>query len=139
MTTATLTKPGHSRIKAGSRMPSPRKPIAAAKSVLFSIRELRDLMGLPRPIFGRLMGCSERALANWETGKPIQEIYKHRLNELRKLYTELADIVDSKSIGEWLTTPNEEFDGLKPVELIERGEMFRIWRMLFLLKSGTPA
>ena len=103
------------------------------------LKELRDALGLSRPVFARLMGCSERALANWEAGNPIQDIYKSRLNELKKLYDELAEVVDPESIGGWLTTPNEEFDGLKPMELIERGEMFRIWRMVFQLKSGTPS
>ena len=136
MTTATLTKRPLRR--------SAGKPQQIAKtntpaSATAAIRQLRLLLKMPRPIFARLMGCSERALANWETGRPIQHIYKSRLNELRKLHDELAEVTESASIGAWFTTPNEEFGGMKPVELIERGEMFRIWRMVFFLKSGTPA
>jgi transcriptional regulator with XRE-family HTH domain len=103
-----------------------------------AVKQLRLLLKLPRPIFARLMGCSERALANWETGRPIQDIYKSRLNELQKLYDELAEVTEPDRIGTWFTAPNEEFGGMKPVELIERGEIFRIWRMVFFLKSGTP-
>ena len=54
---------------------------------------------MPRPIFARLMGSSERALANWETGRPIQDIYKSQLNELRKLYDELAEVTEQEGIG----------------------------------------
>jgi DNA-binding transcriptional regulator YiaG len=101
------------------------------------IRELRDTLRLSRPLFARLMGCSERTLANWESGRHLPDIYKSRLNELQRLYTELSEAVDPKILGSWITTPNEEFNGLKPLELIERGETFRIWRMIFLLETGN--
>jgi Protein of unknown function (DUF2384) len=42
-------------------------------------------------------------------------------------------------IAEWLSTPNEEFDGLKPLEVIERGEMDRLWDMIFYLESGIAS
>jgi hypothetical protein len=41
-------------------------------------------------------------------------------------------------IGTWLDTPNPAFDGLKPVEVIERGEIDRIWRMVHEVGSGEP-
>jgi len=101
------------------------------------LRVFRDKLNFSRPLFSRLMGCSERTLANWESGRHLPEIYKSRLNELQKLYAELAKSVNPDAIGSWITSPNNDFDGLKPLELIERGESFRIWRMLFLPKPGT--
>ena len=136
MRTATLTKrplPRHA-----SKLLRIAKPNVPVTDVV-AVKGLRLVLKMPRPIFARLMGCSERALANWEAGRPIQDIYKSRLNELRKLCDELAEVTEPDGIGAWLTTPNEEFAGMKPIELIERGEMFRIWRMVFFLKSGTPA
>ena len=41
-------------------------------------------------------------------------------------------------IPQWLHTPNEAFDGLKPLEVIEREHIDRIWRMIFYLESGMP-
>ena len=79
------------------------------------------------------------ALRSAKDQAPTQEICQSRLNELRKLCDELAEVTEPDGIGAWLTAPNKEFGGLKPIELIERGEMFRIWRMVFFLKSGTPA
>ena len=136
MRTATLTKrplPRHA-----SKLLRIAKPNVPVTDVV-AVKGLRLILKMPRPIFARLMGCSERALANWETGSPVQNIYKSRLNELRKLCDELAEVTEPDGIGAWLTAPNEEFSGMKPIELIERGEMFRIWRMVFFLKSGTPA
>ena len=136
MATATLTKRPLQR-SAGKRLRIAKTNTPASDAA--AIKQLRLLLKMPRPIFARLMGCSERALANWETGRPIQDIYKNRLSELRKLYDELAEVTEPEGIGAWFTAPNEEFAGMKPIELIERGEMFRIWRMVFFLKSGTPA
>ena len=40
---------------------------------------------------------------------------------------------------EWLDTPNDAFDGLKPLEIIERGEIDRLWNMIFYLESGRAS
>ena len=47
-------------------------------------------------------------------------------------------MVEPKSLGAWFITPNETFDGLKPMEVIERGEIDRLWDMVFRLRSGMP-
>jgi hypothetical protein len=41
-------------------------------------------------------------------------------------------------IAEWLQAPNDAFGGLKPIEVVERGEIDRIWRMIYVLESGQP-
>lgn len=51
----------------------------------------------------------------------------------------LAEIMNADSILNWLQTPNDAFDKLKPLEVIERGESDRIWSMLYFLRSGAPA
>ena len=43
------------------------------------------------------------------------------------------------AIGPWLGQPNEAFAGLKPIEVIERGEVDRIWQMIFYLRSGIAS
>jgi transcriptional regulator with XRE-family HTH domain len=116
-----------------------KKSGSRARDEASPIREARDILKLSRPLFARLTGCSERTLANWESRRHPPDIYKSRLNEVQRLYMELSEAVDPKSIGSWITTPNEEFDGLKPLELIEGGETFRIWRTIFLLESGNPS
>ena len=40
------------------------------------------------------------------------------------------------SNGAWLDAPNPAFDGLKPLEVIERGEIDRLWNMIFYLESS---
>ena len=40
-------------------------------------------------------------------------------------------------LGRWLKTPNDGFDGSTPIQVIERGEIGRIWRTVHLLESGA--
>ncbi|TVS09269.1 MAG: DUF2384 domain-containing protein [Planctomycetaceae bacterium] len=50
----------------------------------------------------------------------------------------LREVVDPDSLGGWFQTPNNAFDGLKPIEVIERGEIDRLWEMVYRLRSGMP-
>jgi hypothetical protein len=58
--------------------------------------------------------------------------------ETRRLERALAGVMKPSRIAAWLEQPNRAFRGLKPLEVIERGEVDRIWRMLYELESGTP-
>jgi hypothetical protein len=103
-----------------------------------SLGRLRTDLGVSRRIFARLLASSERALADWEAGKDPGEMATQRINEVRRLVAALAGVMEEGFVGTWLQEPNEAFSGLKPLEVIERGEIDRIWRMLFFLESGVP-
>lgn len=62
-----------------------------------------------------------------------------RLNELSRLTKALSGVIKKESLADWLQLPNKAFDGLKPLEVIERGESDRIWSMIFLLRSGVSS
>ena len=59
--------------------------------------------------------------------------------QIQQLCNALANVMEPGSVGPWLLTPNAAFQGLKPLEIIERGEIHRIWRMIFYLQSGVPS
>jgi hypothetical protein len=46
-------------------------------------------------------------------------------------------MVEAKAIGESLKRPNLAFDGSTPLQVIERGEIDRIWRMISELQTGN--
>ena|SRR5438876_5068245 len=100
---------------------------------------LRSRLKLTRRQFARLTGFSERALAGWDTGKPVSEPGVRRLKEIERLYKRLAQVVRLDSIADWLNAPNRVFGGLKPLEVIERGEIDRLWRMIYYLESGVAS
>ena len=97
---------------------------------------IRKRLQLNRPLFARLIAISERSLARIESGKLAGESATRSILELKRLVQAMAEVIDSSILKDWMTTPNEAFDGLKPIELIERGEVDRIWRMIWELKSG---
>jgi len=56
----------------------------------------------------------------------------------RSLYKALGKVVKRESIGRWLENPQDAFDGSTPLQVIERGEIDRLWRMIYRLESGEP-
>jgi transcriptional regulator with XRE-family HTH domain len=103
----------------------------------FSVMELRHELGVTRKTLSRLTGYSERAIAGWESGRPLGGPSAQRLREIGRLKDALARVIQKDFLGTWLQTPNHAFGGLKPLEVIERGEVDRIWRMVFELESGV--
>jgi hypothetical protein len=88
-------------------------------------------------VFSRLAGFSERDIANWEGGKPVSEPVLRRIKELDRFRDRLSEVVVVDAIPNWLDSPNEAFDGLKPLDVIERGEIDRLWNLIFYLESGV--
>jgi DNA-binding transcriptional regulator YiaG len=104
-----------------------------------AVAEVRRKLGLTRKAFSRLTGYSERALANWESGGTPDEPGIRRIRETERFQARLAEVVRPEEIPRWLDTPNDAFDGLKPIEVIERGEIDRLWNMIFYLESGVAS
>lgn len=103
-----------------------------------SVKDFCDLYAVTQDTFTRLAGFSPRAVANWAQGQEPSTSTKRRLNELQRLFRALAEMVKAEGIGPWLKEPNPAFDGSTPVQVIERGETDRIWRMIHELQSGEP-
>jgi len=101
--------------------------------------ELRSRLQLSQPVFAKLLPVSVRTLVTLEGGTPPTEAATRRLAELERLTNALAEVMKEESLGRWLQTPNDAFDSLKPLEVIERGESDRIWSMIYFLRSGVPS
>jgi hypothetical protein len=115
------------------------KSAAICPAQPLSVGKVRDRFGLSRKMFSRLAGFSERAIADWEGGKPVSEPGLRRIKELDRFRDRLSEVVAADAIPGWLDAPNEAFDGLKPLEVIERGEIDRLWNMIFYLESGVSS
>ncbi len=100
---------------------------------------LRSQLGLRREEFARLLPISTRSLAGIEQGRRPSQTVSRRLSEIRRVVVALSEVVNKDALGPWMLQPNQAFGGLKPIEVIERGEVDRIWQMIFLLRSGTPS
>lgn len=102
------------------------------------VRELCERYGLKREELGRLTGFSLRALAEWASGQLPSQPAKRRLKEIRRLLDALSEIVQRERIPEWLHRPNPAFAPLTPMQVIELGEIDRLWAMVHDLASGQP-
>jgi DNA-binding transcriptional regulator YiaG len=112
---------------------------AVAPTGQADVARVRKDLALSRREFSRLTGYSERAIANWESGRTPDEPALRRIKEIDRLRARLARVIKPPFIAEWLSTPNDEFDGLKPLEVVERGEVDRLWDMIFYLESGIAS
>jgi transcriptional regulator with XRE-family HTH domain len=110
-------------------------PVARAASLAY----VRQQLGVTRSKFSRITGLSERTLASVESGNEIGEAGLRRLREIDRLRERLGRVMKPEFIPQWLESPNETFNGLKPIEVLERGEIDRIWSLLFQLESGNPS
>ncbi len=139
---AVLTKRKTSIKKQDRALAKPK--VRRAKVFLTSPRSgkvvvLRKRLQLNQAVFARMLPVSVRSLATLESGSRPTEGVARRLNELERLTNALSDVINKDSLGTWLQTPNQSFDGLKPLEVIDRGEMDRLWSMIFFLRSGVPS
>ena len=86
----------------------------------------------------RLTGFSPRSVAKWSQGEPPSPKQEKALVEMDRLFDGLARVIEPAQVGRWLTHPNTAFDGSTPLQVVERGEADRIWRMLYDVESGQP-
>lgn len=104
-----------------------------------SIQEMTSRYGISREALTRMTGFSLRAITNWSQGsRPSSSTTRH-LTEIKRLFTALEKLVSPAAIGPWLREPNPAFDSSTPLQVIERGECDRVWRMIYELESGEPA
>ncbi len=131
----TAQQPIHTKAKPRTR---PVKEVATPVKPGMVV-DLRKRLQLNQAVFARLLPVSVRTLATLESGSPPTDVVARRLIELRRLTGALAEVMKAESLGKWLQTPNEAFDGLKPLEVIDRGESDRLWAMIYFLRSGAPS
>lgn len=119
----------------GLELPGPVSPTSEPQV----FRALRDAFGLTQQEMRSLAGISVRKISGLETGeqKPTRDDVR-RFNELRRLREELAAITAPEAIADWLQMPNEYFGGISPMQIIERGEADRLWRLIWRLQDGVP-
>jgi hypothetical protein len=103
------------------------------------VASLCEVYGLKREELGRLTGFSLRALADWAGGKLPGQPAQRRLHEVRRLLDALSGMVKRESLKSWLHQPNPAFDRLTPLQVIELGEIDRLWAMVHELGAGQAS
>lgn len=115
------------------------KRIAVPSAKGFEVKTFCQRYKIIRPDITRLTGYSLRAVDKWATGESPAAPARKQLAELVRLFDALSDLMDNKDVGPWLKAPNPAFANSTPLQVIERGETDRIWRMIYQLETGEPA
>ncbi len=103
-----------------------------------ALQDMAEKFGLRQEMLSRMTGFSLRAVADWANGKRPSAPVRRAITEMDRLLDGLARLMKPKEVGNWLKEPNAAFDGSTPVQVIERGQIDRIWRMLYFVESGEP-
>jgi DNA-binding transcriptional regulator YiaG len=136
---AVVAKPARSRAIHKAGMTDIRQALSQRGPVGVSVRDFTNRYGLSQDTLTRMTGFSLRAVSNWSQGSKPSSSTARRLTEIQRLFAALEQLVSPEAIGPWLKEPNPAFDGSTPLQVIERGETDRIWRMVYELESGEPA
>ena len=102
-----------------------------------AIREFCREINITMDTFTRLVGTSRRTVATWLAGNPPNRANQRNVSEMSRLFDALAEVVPASQIAPWLDTPNPAFEGSTPLQVIERGESDRLWRMIWELRIGA--
>ena len=103
-----------------------------------AIEKIAEKFGLRQETLSRMTGFSLRAVAGWSNGKTPSAPVRRALVEMDRLLDSLSRLMKPKDVGHWLKQSNPALDGSTPVQVIERGQADRIWRLLYFLESGEP-
>lgn len=123
---------------AQAALPGFRFAHRGAKDYAGLLQHYRATLKLPQPAVARLTGFSPRSVAKWSEGVPPSPKQEKALVEMDRLLDGLARVMKPEQVGHWLKSPNAAFDGSTPLQVVERGEADRLWRMLYDLESGQP-
>ncbi len=139
------TKPARTRAtKTPKKIVSPKARKRAAGLAVqvikpFEVKAFCRRYRIVRPDLTRLTGYSLRAVDKWAAGEKPGAPAKKQLAELVRLFDALADLMETENVGPWLKAANPAFANSTPLQVIERGETDRIWRMIHQLETGEPA
>lgn len=93
---------------------------------------------LVRSDLTRMTQYSPRAVAKWAAGDKPSAAAQKQLKELGRLFDALSNVMQPDYVGEWLKTSNSAFENSTPLQVLERGEVDRIWNMIYHLQTGEP-
>ena len=118
------------KMKASSSLMAPQKGEP-------DVRRLSSTYHLSNEVVSRVTGASPRTVSYWNAGIAPQRSSAQKIREVTRLFDALSDIIKAKAIGPWLQRPNEAFDGSTPLQVMERGENDRLWRMIWQIREGN--
>jgi transcriptional regulator with XRE-family HTH domain len=93
--------------------------------------------GMNYDMLARALGVSRRSISGWLSGREPERINRVRITEFERLVAELRTVVKPEQLKTWWNRPVANFGGSTPLQVLERGETDRIWRMIWEIREGN--
>jgi hypothetical protein len=93
--------------------------------------------GMNYDMLAKALSVSRRSISGWLSGQEPERINRVRINELGRLVAELRTIVKPEKLKSWWSQPVANFGGSTPLQVLERGEIDRLWRMIWEIREGN--
>ena len=114
---------------------------AARTPPTLDAREVRLALGISRDRMGRLLEVTSKTVARFEEeGRlPAQPAVASRLARLKELADLGRLVYTPEGFAQFMTTPLPVFGGLTALQLIERGDIERVFAELASTYEGVPS
>jgi hypothetical protein len=93
--------------------------------------------GMNYDMLARALSVSRRSISGWLSGQEPERINRVRINEFGRLVAELHTIIKPEKLKTWWNQPVANFDGSTHLQVLERGETDRLWRMIWEIREGN--
>jgi hypothetical protein len=93
--------------------------------------------GMNYDMLAKALSVSRRSISGWLSGQEPERINRVRINEFGRLVAELRSIIKPEKLKTWWNQPVENFGGSTPLQVLERGETDRLWRMIWEIREGN--
>ena len=93
--------------------------------------------GMSYDMLAKALSVSRRSISGWLSGQEPERINRVRINEFGRLVAELRTIIKPEKLKTWWNQPVENFGGSTPLQVLERGETDRLWRMIWEIREGN--
>jgi hypothetical protein len=110
---------------------------AVSERIGEQLSRLAKEAGMNYDMLAKALSVSRRSIGGWLSGREPERINRVRINEFGRLAAELHTIIKPEKLKTWWNQPVAKFGGSTPLQVLERGETDRIWRMIWEIREGN--
>lgn len=100
------------------------------------LKALRVLLGLSQTEMARMLGCSVRSLAKYETAPQVPDWLRARLREINTLVAEISALLTPKELQEWMHAAIPDMQDRTPIRIIADGDAIQLFLLVRHVAMG---
>jgi DNA-binding transcriptional regulator YiaG len=100
------------------------------------LKSLRVLLGLSQTEMARMLGCSVRSLAKYETTPQVPDWLRARLREINTLIAEISVLLTPQELQEWMHAAIPDMQDRTPIRIIADGDAIQLFLLVRHVAMG---